>query len=1149
MSLPDLSLRRPVGTAMACLAVAVLGVVSFTRLPVDLLPDVSFPTLTVSTVYSGAGPAEVERFVTEPIEEQLSQVAGVRSVTSRSREGQSLVRLRFHWGTDMEFAALHVRERLDNLSEGLPEGSERPTILSADPTDEPILTLAVTGRDLLSLRELAEAVFKRRLEQLDGVALAAASGGPRREIQVVVDPQRLQARGIRIEDVTRALDRANYSAPGGMVRRGRFRYSLRTLGQFDRVGELRRVAVESGGGRSGGQIRLAEVAEVREGFAERETLARYDGEPAVGIQVYKESGSNTVRVADAVGETLDQLRDEYPDVHLTVATSQATFVRNAISNVVQALLLGGLLAFVVLFLFLREPRYPVAVGTAIPLSVLAAFALCYAFDVSLNVMSLGGLALGVGMLVDNSIVVLENIFRHRDEEGAAPRAAASAGTREVAAAITASTLTTVAVFGPVLYVEGVAGALFGDLSLAVAFSLLASLAVALSLLPVLARRVAGRGPAGEAAAAGGGSPPAGASAPGGASTRGGGSPAGGSGTGPAPGGGPATLGTEGDGDGERADGDRADGDRGALRRAAGRALALARGLVGALRRGAARARQGGGRVASLVIDSVRGTARDAGRLVRRATGPMFRAFDRRFRAFAGRYESTLEWCLANRWAVVAAAVGSLAAAVLVGGTLPRSLMPRVDEGRFRVELELPVGTPLERTDETTRVLEGVLAEVPGVAGVYTRVGRSRGAELTGAGFTGLHQAALEVRLASGGPGTAEAVRRFRAGVRARGLPEGAVSVETGRATSLGRALALGEADLAVKVKGPRSPDSLAAVAESVRARVAGLPSLRDVRVDFQRAQPELSVEILRDQVARHGLTVRQVADAIESFLRGAEAERPFTRFAEKVPIRVSLPASRRRQLPDVLGLTVSGVPLSQVVRVRRGWGPVEILREDQTRTVEVLAYVSGGLGEAVASARRRIEGMELPELTTVQVGGANEEMRESFRSLLFAFGLALFLVYLILAAQFESLVQPVVILAAVPLAAIGAVVLLWVAGDGLNVMSGIGLVILIGIVVNDAIIKVDFINQRRREGMDKRQAILEAGRLRLRPIVMTTVTTVLGLTPLALGWGAGADLRAPLAVAVIGGLLSATFLTLLVVPVVYSLVVDPAVPVAGPDES
>ncbi len=1110
MSLPDLALRRPVGTAMACLAVAVLGVVSFTRLPVDLLPDVAFPTLTVSTVYSGAGPPEVERFVTGPVEEQLSQVAGVRTVTSRSREGQSLVRLRFHWGTDMEFAALHVRERLDNLTDELPRGSERPVILSADPTDEPIMTLAVTGRDLLDLRELSEAVFERRLEQLDGVALAAASGGPRREIRVVVDPDLLQARGLRLEDVTRALDRANYSAPGGMVRRGRFRYSLRTLGQFDRVEELRRVSVSTGGGGGADEVRLADVAEVREGFAERETLARYDGQPAVGLQVYKESGSNTVRVAESVEATLDQLRAEYPDVTVTVASSQATFVRDAIANVVQALLLGGLLAFVVLFLFLREPRYPLAVGTAIPLSVLAAFALCYAFDVSLNVMSLGGLALGVGMLVDNSIVVLENIFRHTDEEGASPRAAASAGTREVAAAITASTLTTVAVFGPVLYVEGVAGALFGDLSLAVAFSLLASLAVALTLLPVLARKVAeaGREVAGEAAPMGDGGDGDGGTGQGGDPDQG----------------------------GEEAGFVARTADRvrrwlGSFRRAAGH-------VGGLLRRGA----RGTAR-------SVRDTARDVGRGLAGLTRPLFDAFDRRFRVFAAWYERTLRWCLAHRTAVVAATAGALALAWVVGQALPRSLMPRVDEGRFRVELELPVGTPLERTDGAARSVEAVLAELDGVAGVYTRVGRSRGAELTGAGFTGLHQAALEVRLDPDGPSTAETVRRFRTGIRDRGLPAGAVSVETGRATSLGRALALGSADLEVKVRGARPPDSLAAVADSVRARIEDLPALRDVRVDFQRAQPELSVEILRDEVGRHGLTVREVADAIESFLRGAETERPFTRFAEKVPIRVSLPVAERRRLPEVLSLTVSGVPLRQVVRVRRGWGPVEILREDQTRTVEVLADVSGGLGSAVSSVRERIEGMELPALTAVEVGGANEEMRDSFRSLLFAFGLALFLVYLILAAQFESLVQPVVILAAVPLATVGAVLLLGAAGGGINVMSGIGLVILIGIVVNDAIIKVDFINQRRRRGMGKRRAILEAGRLRLRPIVMTTVTTVLGLTPLALGWGAGADLRAPLAVAVIGGLLSATFLTLLVVPVVYSLLVDPAVSVAGGGEA
>ena len=1088
MSLSDLSIRRPVATSMLYVAVAVVGVVSFLRLPIDLLPDVSFPTLSVWTGYADAGPAEVERFVTEPVEAALSRVPGVRSVDSRSREGQSLVRLQFYWGTDMEFAMLHVRERLDNLVGVLPESSDRPVILSSDPTNDPILALAVTGADLAELRDLADAVFKRRLEQLDGVALAAITGGPVREIQVVVRPELLQVHGVKVGDVTEALDRANYSAPGGTVRRGRFRYSLRTLGEFQSVADLQDVVIARP--TAGGIVRLRDVATVAEGEAERETIARYDGVPAIGLLVYKEAGSNTVRVAEAVEETLEQLRAEFPGVTIEVASSQATFIREAISNVVQALALGGVLAFLVLFLFLRDPRYPIAVGLAIPISVLAAFSLCYLFDVSLNVMSLGGLALGVGMLVDNSIVVLENVFRHREEEGRGPVESASVGAREVAGAITASTLTTIAVFGPVLYVEGVAGALFADLSLAVAFSLLASLLVALTLLPVLAAKFAVREV--------------------------------------------NETGEDEDSDHAVVTGDVRDAaaDGGRLRRMARAAARQTRSLPG--------------RIMSFfrfVGRSLLLTFRDlfgaVGRILDRLTRPVLDAFDRAFVRFTGHYESALTRALDRRGLVVALAATSLLFALWLGSTLPRGMMPKVDEGAFRVELNLPVGTPLEATASVVERLEDLLLETYGVDAVFSRIGRARESEIATRELSGLNSAALEVRLSRDAPSVDEVVGSFRTRVTATGIDPQTVSIETGRSTSLGRALGVSGADLAVQVRG-QDLDSLVSVAGEVVARLEGVERLADVRIDLDITQPELEIQVDRAAAARYGVSVSEVADAIEAYLRGVETERPFTEFSEKIDIRVSLPESRRSELSDVLSLTHEGVPIGELVRVRQGYGPVEIRRVDQSRTVQVLADVrGGGLDEAVQEAEGALIGMHMPPLTSARVGGENEEMRASFRSLGFAFGLALFLVFLIMAAKFESLIQPLVVLASVPLAGIGAVIGLWIAGDGLNAMSGIGLVILIGIVVNDAIIKVDFINQKRAEGASKREAILEAGRLRLRPILMTTVTTVLGLLPLAAGWGAGADLRAPLAVAVIGGLISATVLTLIVVPVVYSLAVAP----------
>ena len=1078
MALSRLSIRRPVATSMLFVAIGVLGVVSFARLPIDLLPDVSFPTLSVWTEYPDAGPAEVERLVTEQVESVLSRVPGARSIDSRSREGQSLVRLQFYWGTDMEFAMLHVRERLDNLSASLPESAERPVILTSDPTNEPIMSLAVTGAPLGDLRDLADAVFKRRLEQLDGVALAAITGDPEREIQVEVDAGLLAAHGVTMGEVTSALDAANYSAPGGTIRRGRFRFSLRTLGEFRSVADLGEVTIARP--EQGGVVRLHDVATVREGEAERETIARFNGEPAIGLLVYKESGSNTVRVANQVDEVLAQLAAEFPDVTIDVASNQATFISDAISNVVSALVLGGLLAFVVLFLFLGDPRYPVAIGLSIPISVLAAFSLCYLFDVSLNVMSLGGLALGVGMLVDNSIVVLENIFRHRGERQLAADASAAIGASEVAGAITASTLTTIAVFGPVLYVEGVAGALFADLSLAVAFSLLASLLVALTLLPVMAARFAGFGFSG--------APAADAGVP---------------------------------------DAEAVPGARSRI----ARVWYVVRSVPGYAGRGA-----------RFVVRSVRLTFGDVGQAVGRTTGrlarPGLEAFNRGFARFAERYERTLEWALEHRAGVVGIAIGSLVLAALVGMTLPLGLMPEVDEGSFRVELTLPVGTPLEETSTVAERLEAGLDELDGVEAVFTRVGRARDAELATRDLSGLNSAALEVRLASGADDRT-VIEAFRASLPALNVDPQSVSVERGRATSLGRALGTGNADLAVRIRGDEL-DSLIAVAEVVAARMEGVGRIADPRIDLQLVQPELEIEVDRAAVARFGFTVREVADAIESYLRGVETSRPYTEFSTKIDIRVTLPEADRSRLADVLALRHQGVPIGELVNVSEGLGPVEVRRLDQNRTVQVLADVrSGGLGRAVADVEAAVEDIRLPALTALTVGGQNEEMRESFRSLGFAFSLALFLVFLILAAQFESIIQPVVVLAAVPLALIGAVLALGIAGAGINAMSGIGMVILIGIVVNDAIIKVDFINQQRAAGATKRVAILEAGRLRLRPIVMTTVTTVLGLTPMALGWGAGADLRAPLAIAVIGGLLSATLLTLIVVPVIYSLLVSP----------
>ena len=1105
MSVSRTCVRRPVAVAMLVLAVALLGGISYSRLPINLLPDVSFPRLVVHTAYPDVAPAEVERLVTELVEAQAAAVPGVEHVRSISQEGASLVTLRFAWGTDMDFATLNVRERLDNIRDVLPETSERPNILRVDPQSEPILAISVARADgenassqteeddLLRNKEIAETIFRRRLEQLDGVAQATVTGGLDREIQVAVDPVLLETYGVTQAEVSTALKQANHSSPGGTVLQGRYRYPLRTLGEFQTVDEIRHVVVARKGGRSGGAaasrplaasqppageeelapyhlVRLSDVAEVVDGFAERETIARYNGRESVGVLVYKEPGANTVAVSEEIQATLAVLAEQYPEFSVEIASNQAQFISDSISNVVQALVLGGILAFVVLFFFLRDPRYPVAVSLAIPVSVIGTFALMDAFGVSLNIMSLGGLALGVGMLVDNSIIVLENIFRHR-QAGAGLLEAAAKGAEEVQGAITASTLTTISVFGPIIYVEGVAGELFSSLSLAVAFSLLASLLVALTLLPTMAgnlREVRARRPPVKMVAA--------------------------------------------------------EAPRGAWRRVAAALAWLLRApfrlaaLVGSVLR----------QLIAFWTDLVGG-------ILRTAFSPLFRAFDRAFGAFAAWYHDLLARALDHRARVLGVAGSALAGALLLASTLKTDLLPDVDQGAFSIRVDLPEGASLQTTAAAVAELERTLLAESSVDAVFSRVGRDVQAGGGQEEATGVNTAVLQVRLDERAK-TESVLERVRSATT--GFPEGALSFETGQATALGQMLGGSEADIAVRLLS-EDLESAYGFAEEVERRLAGgLSEIRNVRIGSERGQPQYQVSIDREAAARYEIDARVVADVISTSMRGDLATN-FVDFDRKIAVMVRLPDTLRYDPATLDVLRVNGVPLRELVEVRETVGPAEIRREEQGRVVTVYADVaSGGLGAAISAVEGSLAELQPPAGVRLEVGGENEEMRRSFRDLTFAFGLALLLVYMILAAQFESFFHPFTILTAVPLALVGAILALALAGQGMNTMSLIGVVILVGIVVNDAIVKVDFINQARGRGVAMRDAILEAGEVRLRPIVMTTVTTVLGLAPMALGLGRGADLRAPMAVAVIGGLIVATALTLVVVPVTYAVVED-----------
>lgn len=1087
MKIIDFSTRRRVTVAMFTIGILLFGIVSLSRLKVNLLPELSYPTLTIRTEFEGAAPVEIENLITKPVEEAVGVVKGVRQVSSISRAGQSDVVLEFIWGTDMDIANLDVMAKLDAVQ--LPLEAEKPVTLRFDPTLDPIIRYAlyIDGSEdtdpqnesdrqpsvdyaavsqsidspdaisqLKSLRILADEQLKKNLESSEGVASVKISGGLEEEIQVNIDQQRLAYLNIPIESITAILAAENVNQSGGRLEEGTQQYLVRTLNEFTSVEQIRNVVVTRRGNNT---IYLRDVAEIEQSYKERETITRLDGSEAVEIAVYKEGDANTVAVAEAVEDRINDINEILPaNMKLVKVYDQSVFISSAVNEVKNAGIIGGILAVLVLYFFLRDFWTTVIISVSIPVSIIATFNLMYGNDISLNIMSLGGIALGIGMLVDNSIVVLENIARHKSM-GKSVMLAAREGAGEVGMAVIASTLTTIAVFFPLVFVQGIAGQLFRDQALTVTFSLLASLVVAITLIPMLS-----------------------------SISR---------------------------------SGKEKEEDAVVLEEPKTKTGNVLRGIRLFLFY----------TVPSAIVKALKWLFRGIGKAFRLLFSPLVFLFDRAYERTEKTYLSMLRWSLGHKTVVLSAALlifaGSLSVIPLIG----MELIPQLSQGEYTVEFKLPPGTPIEETDAALRAVQQQLNGNQDIKTTFAVAGTGNRMDANPE-EGGENSGELNVMLASGASKSLEAGSMESMRSSLQQIP--GLQYKFSRPS-----LFSFKTPVEVEVSG-FDLDKLKSVSDRISNELRASNRFADVKNTMETGSPEIQIIFDRDRAAALGLQVHEVADRVVSNVRGDVATRYSWR-DRKIDVLVRAREEDRASLEEIRNLVVNpgserSVPLSAIADVQIANGPGEIRRVSQQRVALISANLNyGDLGEAAAEVESILADQQLPTGVFARIAGQNEEMSDSFRSLVFALSLAVFLVYLVMASQFESLLHPFIILFSIPLALVGAILALWLTGTTISVVVFIGLILLAGIVVNNAIVLIDLVNQIRAAGTEKYKALMEGGKSRLRPILMTTLTTTLGLLPLAIGFGDGAELRAPMGITVIGGLLVSTLLTLIVIPVMYAV--------------
>ncbi len=1015
MSLPNLAIRRPVLITVLVLIVTLLGAISFLRLPVDLMPDISFPTLTVRTSYEGVGPQEMEELVSIPLERALSSTPGVKEITSNSSEGNSQVVVAFEWGVNLDAAADEVRTRIDRVRGQLPEDADTPTIFKFDVNSFPILFMGVSGdMNPRDLRDFVETQVQYRFERLPGVAQADIWGGLQREIHVSLNRGKMNALKIDPGQVSAALRRENLNEAAGQVVEGDFEVLMRTEGEYRNLEQIAKTTVAR---RNGQPVYLRDIAEVSDSHQEIRNLVRINDHPGLRVAIRKQSGVNTVEVARDVAKEIDRINRDFPQIRVSTIYDSSRFIENAVANVRDSTLYGSFLAVFVLLLFLRNVRTMLIIGVTIPISVIATFALMFFYGFTLNTITFGGLALGVGMLVDNSIVVLENIFRHR-QAGTERQEAARAGTQEVATAITASTLTTIVVFLPVVFMSGFSGVMFQQLAWVVSFSLFSSLLVALTFIPLLSSRMI-------------------------------------------------------------------------------------------------RVREPNPNSWSYKLIHGAGT--------------MLEALD-------DSYSRGIAWSIRHRIVVVALTVAVFAGSLLLIPFIGFELQPETDEGEVRVNLELPAGARLESTDAVASQAEAdVRRLVPEISDLMTEVGSAGGWR-----SANTNTASLRLSLVGKSERTrtsqeiANALRPVFSqypGVISRVFASGGNWILRRGQGDAGR--------LTIDIRGYDMQASYD-VAVQLKRIMDENRGISDARVGRSPGRPENRIVVDRDKAATMGLSVSDIAENVRTSIGGTIATY-FRQRGKEYPILVRYGESDRQTVEDVLAVpiqTPSGlvVPLNSLVRLDRNEGPIAIERKDQQRIIEVTGDLTGekDMGTVVGELQERFKSLRLPPDTAIIFSGEWEDQQESFYLLQLSMGLAIVLVYLVMAAQFESFRYPFLIMFSLPLAAIGVILMLFLTKTTFNMQAFIGAIMLVGIVVNNAIVLVDYVLQLQRlHGYSVVEALVTGGGRRLRPILMTTLTTVLGLIPMSLGIGEGGELQAPMARVLIGGLVSSTFITLFFIPTLY----------------